>query len=403
MAAIELHGIEMRFPGKGGATVHTLRGVDLHVADGEFVVFVGPSGCGKSTLLRLIAGLERPSAGRVAIAGRDVTDTPPGRRGLAMVFQSYALYPHMTVRQNLSFGMRMRGEPADAVAAKLDRAVALLQLQPYLDRRPGELSGGQCQRVAIGRAIVQEPQAFLFDEPLSNLDAELRLRMRLEIAALHQALGTTMVYVTHDQVEAMTLAQRIVVLRDGRVEQVGAPLALYAAPANRFVAGFIGSPAMNFLPATWGVPAPGDTAARWLRLGEGLRLPAPALAGDAAPAPGQPCVVGLRPEHLEPAADGPLHLAVRAVERLGAATYAWGTLQGMDPEPRGAAAAAVAAAAVAEETAGAATGFGVELRGAAAAVQPGDVLPLRPLPGQLHLFDAQGLRIGAACAAPGGA
>ena len=255
------------------------------------MVFVGPSGCGKSTLLRLIAGLESTSSGHLLIGGRDLTHAAPSQRQVAMVFQTYALYPHMTVRQNLGFGMRMRGVPAATIVAKLARAVALLQLEPYLDRRPAELSGGQCQRVAIGRAIVQEPGVFLFDEPLSNLDAELRLRMRmrLEIAALHRELGRTMVYVTHDQVEAMTLAQRIVVLRDGRIEQVGAPMDLVDHPANTFFAGFIGSPAMNLLP--------GLLQAGQVMLPGGVPLARVQAVHGA-------CQIGIRPEHLEPAADG---------------------------------------------------------------------------------------------------
>jgi ABC-type sugar transport system ATPase subunit len=396
MAAIELQRIVKRFPGKGGRPVQTLHGVDLAVADGEFVVLVGPSGCGKSTLLRIVAGLETPSEGRVLIGGRDLTGAAPGSRGLAMVFQSYALYPHMTVRQNLGFGMRMRGVPAATVAAKLERAVAMLQLAPYLDRKPGELSGGQCQRVAIGRAIVQEPGAFLFDEPLSNLDAELRLRMRLEIAALHRELGTTMLYVTHDQVEAMTLAQRIVVLRDGRVEQAGAPLALYAAPANTFVAGFIGSPAMNLLPARW-------AAGGMLTLPGGARLAAPPLGeGVAVPAAGAAVQVGIRPEHLQPAADGPLRLVVQAVERLGASSFAYGRLAGEE----GPAAAGGGGAGIGHADPGTAPAPRcAELRGAdAAALRVGQVLALAPRPGQLHLFDGDGRRIGAACdgaAAPG--
>jgi len=342
MAAIELQSIHKSF-GKPPQEVHTLRGIDLAVADGEFVVFVGPSGCGKSTLLRIVAGLDTASSGRVVIDGQDLSDAAPSQRRIAMVFQSYALYPHMTVQQNLSFGMRMRGEPAATIAAKLDRAVRMLQLAPYLARRPGELSGGQCQRVAIGRAIVQEPGAFLFDEPLSNLDAELRLRMRLEIAALHRALKTTMVYVTHDQVEAMTLAQRIVVLRDGRIEQVGTPMALYDAPANTFVAGFIGSPAMNLLPARAG-------------LGH---------LGDLPPGAQQ---LGVRPEHLHADASGAIAMRLSAVERLGASTYLYGQAEG---------------AALCVEHRG-------ELRS-----EPGDVLRLSALPGKVHAFGADGQRVGA--------
>ncbi len=343
---------------------HTLRGIDLHIADGEFVVFVGPSGCGKSTLLRLIAGLEPVSSGHIHIAGRDCTHAPPSQRQVAMVFQSYALYPHMTVLDNLSFGMRMRGVPAATIQNKLDRAVAMLQLQPYLQRRPGELSGGQNQRVAIGRAIVQEPGVFLFDEPLSNLDAELRLHMRVEIAALHRELATTMVYVTHDQVEAMTLAQRIVVLRAGAIEQVGSPMALYHNPVNTFVAAFIGSPAMNLLPAT----LQGSVA----RLAEGTVLPVDLLSnvGAAASAsnattPGQ---IGIRPEHLQPHRDGAIAMQVQAVERLGASTWVHGRFAG--------------AALVAQTQ-------------RSLAVRAGDVLRLQPQAGMLQVFDATGRNIGA--------
>ena len=367
MAAIELQDIHKRF-GSGAQQTHTLRGVDLKIADGEFVVFVGPSGCGKSTLLRLIAGLESVSSGRVLIGGCDLTQAAPSQRQVAMVFQSYALYPHMTVRQNLGFGMRMRGVPTATINAKLARAVALLQLEPYLERRPAELSGGQCQRVAIGRAIVQEPGVFLFDEPLSNLDAELRLRMRLEIAALHRELGRTMVYVTHDQVEAMTLAQRIVVLRDGRIEQVGAPMDLYDAPANAFVAGFIGSPAMNLLPGTVhnGV----------VTLTGGAQL---ALAGtDAVGSSAGSCQVGIRPEHLEPAADGPLGMRVQQLEKTGASTFVHGVLdvQGVQDVQGGSHVHPLC----------------MESR-ASVAVRPGDVLRLRPLPGRLHVFGADGQRL----------
>ncbi len=232
---------------KSFGEVHVIPGVDLEIADGEFVVFVGPSGCGKSTLLRLIAGLEDTSAGQIMIDGKDATALPPARRGLAMVFQSYALYPHMTVRKNIAFPLKMAGLSEAEQAKKVDAAAAVLNLTAYLDRRPGQLSGGQRQRVAIGRAIVREPSAFLFDEPLSNLDAALRVTMRQEISELHQSLKTTMIYVTHDQVEAMTMADKIVVLNAGRIEQVGSPLDLYRAPDNLFVAGFIGSPKMNFI------------------------------------------------------------------------------------------------------------------------------------------------------------
>ena len=234
---------------KSYGRVDVLHDINLEIADGEFVVFVGPSGCGKSTLLRTIAGLERPTSGEIAIGGKGVTTVPAADRGLAMVFQSYALYPHMSVRQNLAFGLENTRLPRPEIADRIAEAARMLDIEQLLDRRPGQLSGGQRQRVAIGRAIVRRPVAFLLDEPLSNLDAELRVSTRAELAGLHARLNATMIYVTHDQVEAMTLADRIVVLRAGRIEQVGTPLELYNQPANRFVAGFIGAPHMNFLKA----------------------------------------------------------------------------------------------------------------------------------------------------------
>jgi multiple sugar transport system ATP-binding protein len=239
--------ITLRQVRKSFGDVHVIPGVDLDIEDGEFVVFVGPSGCGKSTLLRLIAGLEDTTSGTISIDGKDATALPPAKRGLAMVFQSYALYPHMSVRNNIAFPLKMAGMPEAEQKAKIDAAAKVLNLSSYLDRKPGQLSGGQRQRVAIGRAIVREPAAFLFDEPLSNLDAALRVGMRLEISELHNRLKTTMIYVTHDQVEAMTMADKIVVLNAGRIEQVGSPLELYKRPKNQFVAGFIGSPKMNFI------------------------------------------------------------------------------------------------------------------------------------------------------------
>ena len=242
MADVQLTGIEKRF---GEARV--LKGLDLAIADGEFVVFVGPSGCGKSTLLRTIAGLETADAGEIAIGGRRVNDAEPAERGVAMVFQSYALYPHMTVYENMAFGLTLAKADKGEIDRRVRAAAEVLNISGELDRKPKALSGGQRQRVAIGRAIVREPEVFLFDEPLSNLDAALRVKMRYEFARLHRTLGTTMIYVTHDQVEAMTLADRIVVLRSGVIEQVGAPLELYEHPANLFVAGFIGSPRMNIL------------------------------------------------------------------------------------------------------------------------------------------------------------
>ncbi len=306
MSGLNLNGLRKSF----GPT-EIIAGVDLEIADGELVVFVGPSGCGKSTLLRLIAGLESVTAGQIVIGGRDVTRVDPARRGVAMVFQSYALFPHMTVRQNMGFGMRVNRVPKAEAAARLQKAAALLQLTELLDRKPAQLSGGQRQRVAIGRAIVRDPQVFLFDEPLSNLDAELRVQMRAELSALHARLGATMIYVTHDQVEAMTLADRIVVLRAGRVEQVGAPLHLYDDPDNLFVAGFLGSPRTNFLPAE--VQADG-----WLRpdgYSADLLSPVEGLA------PGRRVVLGCRPENIEITDDGALTASVKTVEQLGASTF----------------------------------------------------------------------------------
>jgi multiple sugar transport system ATP-binding protein len=243
LGSLKLESIRKSF-GK----VDVLKGIDLEVEDGEFVVFVGPSGCGKSTLLRVIAGLEDATSGSVRIDGAEVSAVPPASRGIAMVFQTYALYPHLTVRNNMGLGLKQAGAPADLIAKRIAAASTMLSLDPYLERRPAELSGGQRQRVAIGRAIVREPKLFLFDEPLSNLDAALRVNTRLEIARLHRELKATMIYVTHDQVEAMTLADKIVVLNAGGIEQVGAPMQLYNSPANEFVAGFIGSPKMNFIP-----------------------------------------------------------------------------------------------------------------------------------------------------------
>src|ERR1700749_519948 len=242
MGRITLEGVQKSF-----GPVHVIHGADLEIEDGSFVVFVGPSGCGKTTLLRLIAGLEDVTGGKILIDGKNVVDVPPAKRGLSMVFQSYALYPHMSVRGNIAFGLKMAGLPKSEINRKVEAAAATLNLTPYLDRKPRELSGGQRQRVAIGRAIVREPKAFLFDEPLSNLDAALRVQMRLEVTKLQKELATTAIYVTHDQVEAMTMADKIVVLRAGQIEQYGSPLEFYERPANLFVAAFIGSPKMNFI------------------------------------------------------------------------------------------------------------------------------------------------------------
>ena len=299
MGKIELVGVEKSF-GK----VDVISDVNLTIDDGSFVVFVGPSGCGKSTLLRLIAGLEDATAGKILIDGVDVVDTPPAKRGLSMVFQSYALYPHMSVRKNIGFGLRMAGRPKGEIDEKVDAAAKILNLTQYLDRRPGQLSGGQRQRVAIGRAIVREPKAFLFDEPLSNLDAALRVQMRLEIAKLQDTLGTTAIYVTHDQVEAMTMADRIVVLNAGRIEQVGSPLELYNRPANLFVAGFIGSPPMNTLEGS---------------VADGAVVTATGKVPAAGFAPRPSVVFGFRPEdaRIVDPAEADLRGSVYACELTG--------------------------------------------------------------------------------------
>jgi len=299
---------------KSYGDLQVIHGVDLTIGEGEFVVFVGPSGCGKSTLLRMIAGLEEITDGEVAIKGRDVTDLDPSERGIAMVFQSYALYPHMTVRDNLAFGLKMSRTDAAEIERRVAQASAILKIEHLMDRRPGQLSGGQRQRVAIGRAIVRKPDVFLFDEPLSNLDAELRVSMRIEIARLHRDLGNTMIYVTHDQTEAMTLADRIVILRDGRIEQVGTPRQVYEDPANTFVAGFIGSPRMNLLEGVWTDGA--------VRVG-GASLPAPECR--TALAENTPLTFGIRPEHILIAADGEdgLPATVEFSEYLGGTRYVY--------------------------------------------------------------------------------
>ena len=318
MARLELRNVVKRF---GAAEV--IHGVSLEIESGEFVVFVGPSGCGKSTLLRMIAGLEPVTAGDVALDGEVVNEVPAAKRGLAMVFQSYALYPHMSVRKNLSFGLETVRAPRAEIRARVAEAADILQIGELLDRKPGQLSGGQRQRVAIGRAIVREPKIFLFDEPLSNLDAELRMQMRVELNKLHRRLGTTMIFVTHDQTEAMTLADRIVVLRAGIVEQVGTPLELYNSPENLFVAGFIGSPRMNFLPGE--VIANGDGEVV-LRLASGPELRTP-VAG-AGPPPGEKVTVGIRPENLrivEPA-EAILNGEVQITEHLGGETLVYVSL-----------------------------------------------------------------------------
>jgi lactose/L-arabinose transport system ATP-binding protein len=306
-ATIELKGVRKSF-----GSVDVIDDLDLKIAGGEFIVFVGPSGCGKSTLLRMIAGLEEVTDGDILIAGRDVTDLDPAKRGIAMVFQSYALYPHMSVRENLAFGLEIARTSAAEIKRQVEAAAEILKIGPLLDRRPGQLSGGQRQRVAIGRAIVRKPLVFLFDEPLSNLDAELRVSMRVEIARLHRELGNTMIYVTHDQTEAMTLADRIVVLRDGRIEQVGSPREVYENPANLFVAGFIGSPRMNIIDGIC-------LAANRLSIaGTEIELDRPLPA-----APQEAIKLGIRPEHwliTDKQADA-LPAQVEFAEYLGSTQY----------------------------------------------------------------------------------
>jgi multiple sugar transport system ATP-binding protein len=316
MATVEISGARKSY----GAT-RVIHGVDITIADGEFVVLVGPSGCGKSTLLRMVAGLEDIAEGTISIGGRVVNHLPPKARDVAMVFQNYALYPHMTVAENMAFSLRLRGATRAERQAAAAQAAGILGLTEYLDRYPRQLSGGQRQRVAMGRAIVRDPALFLFDEPLSNLDAKLRVQMRSEIKALHQRLGVTTIYVTHDQVEAMTMADRIVVMHAGIVEQIGTPLDLYDHPANLFVAGFIGSPSMNVLPAV----LRRNGAAGMLELPGGYRLPS-----DHDGADGMAVRVGLRPEHLRISLEGDgMAAEVRVVEPTGAETHVQVEADGM--------------------------------------------------------------------------
>jgi multiple sugar transport system ATP-binding protein len=321
MAGVSLRGVVKRY-----GDLQVVHGIDLEIAPEEFVVFVGPSGCGKSTLLRMIAGLETISGGEILIDGRVVNDVPPRGRDIAMVFQDYALYPHMSVRENMGFGLKMRGAAQAETAARVDEAARILQIEHLLDRKPRQLSGGQRQRVAMGRAIVRDPVAFLFDEPLSNLDAKLRTEMRTEIKRLHGRLRTTVVYVTHDQVEAMTLADRIVVLKGGRIEQVGTPDEIYNRPASHFVAGFTGSPPMNFVPAR----VVRNGAGMEVDLGPAGRVPlADGHAAAAAAADGREVLFGIRPEHIAAFRGEPrpgharAELAVSVVEPLGSDTLAF--------------------------------------------------------------------------------
>jgi len=318
MAAVNITGVHKWF-----GTTHVIRGVDVGIADGEFCVLVGPSGCGKSTLLRMIAGLEEITEGEIAIGGKVVNRVQPKERDIAMVFQNYALYPHMTVRDNMSFALKLAKRGSADIAERVARAAEILGLASLLDRYPRQLSGGQRQRVAMGRAIVRDPQVFLFDEPLSNLDAKLRVQMRTEIKELHQRLKTTSIYVTHDQIEAMTMADRIVVMRDGLVEQQGDPLTLYDKPVNTFVAGFIGSPAMNMIPGT--ARMNGATAHVAFADGATLPLPPHARAQD-----GQPVLYGIRPEHCAVGSGNGLPVDVVVVEPTGADTQLYCRFNGQE-------------------------------------------------------------------------
>jgi ABC-type sugar transport system ATPase subunit len=357
MAEVALERVSKSF-----GAVNVIKDVSLAIGEGEFVVFVGPSGCGKSTLLRMIAGFESITGGDIRIGGNRVNEVAARDRGIAMVFQNYALYPHMTARQNMAFGLKNIGTPKPEIENRIARAAGILQLEPYLDRRPNALSGGQRQRVAIGRAIMREPDVFLFDEPLSNLDAALRVSMRTEIAKLHHRLGATMIYVTHDQTEAMTMADRIVVLRDGRIEQVGAPIELYRRPANTFVAGFLGAPRINLIPAV--VSAVDGSSVELLGPGD-ARIAAKVAPGLAKA--GDRITLGLRPEIVAPSEDGPLHGAVDVVEQLGSMQLVYATLPG-------------------------GTGIVAEVRDGNAPTI-GSTARFGIAPGILHVFDANGAAI----------
>ncbi len=353
MAGMSINALRKSF----GAT-EILRGVSLDVRDEEFVALVGPSGCGKSTLMRLIAGLESASSGEISIGGRPVTHLPPKQRDVAMVFQNYALYPHLTVRANMGFSLKLRGTDKIITNAKVEAAAAVLGLEALLDRYPGQLSGGQRQRVATGRAIVREPSLFLFDEPLSNLDAKLRVQMRTEIKALHQRLRSTMIYVTHDQIEAMTMADRIVVMQGGKIEQEGKPLELYDRPINTFVAGFLGSPSMNFLE--------GRFASGAVVTASGARLP---IHSELKLDEGRPVIWGVRPEHMELSGDG-VPSTVEVVEPTGPDTQLLVKLSG---KPL------------------------VVLLRKRVDVKPGDAIKIQINPDEVHIFDATtGVRLGSA-------
>jgi multiple sugar transport system ATP-binding protein len=350
VATVTLKHLDKKYPNG----FHAVRDLSLEIADGEFLVLVGPSGCGKSTTLRMIAGLEEPTGGEIYIGDRRVNEVPPGKRDIAMVFQSYALYPHMSVYQNMAFGLKMRRTPRAEIDKRVRDVAGILSIESLLDRRPRELSGGQRQRVALGRAIVREPKVFLFDEPLSNLDAKLRVQMRAEIARLHRRLATTIIYVTHDQVEAMTLGNRIVLLDQGNVQQIDSPLTIYQRPANRFVASFIGSPAMNFIP--------GNVASGVFVFAHGVNG---AAAGrlDVGPIPSGPAVLGVRPEDLLPRGEGLAlgTVVLDVVEHMGHETIAHFSLAG---------------------------GQHMVRLPTAAAVASGDQMPLAIRPGAFHIFAA---------------
>lgn len=345
MSNISIRSVRKVYPGG----VEAIPDINLEIDSGELCVLVGPSGCGKSTLLRMVAGLEEATEGEIHIGGRRVNDLEPAERDISMVFQSYALYPHMSVRGNMAYGLKNRGQKKDEIEARVVEAARMLGLTDFLDRKPRNLSGGQRQRVAMGRAIVREPAAFLFDEPLSNLDAKLRVKTRVEIRDLQQRLGTTSIYVTHDQLEAMTLADKLVVMNAGRVEQIGPPLEIYERPASVFVGGFIGSPPMNFLPCTAST--------------SGVMTEAGGRVTDDRPAVGK-VILGVRPEHLLPDAGGAIPLRVRVVERLGASIHVHGVLDETQTE------------------------LVVSLAGPDAP-KVGEIFPLRPAPDQVHYFSPE--------------
>jgi sn-glycerol 3-phosphate transport system ATP-binding protein len=356
MAQVHLRGVKKTYDNK----IEVIHGIDMEIADGEFIVIVGPSGCGKSTLLRMVAGLERITGGEVAIGDRVVNELEPKDRDIAMVFQNYALYPHMSVYQNMAYGLKIKKMPKDEIERRVQKAAKTLELTTFLQRLPRQLSGGQRQRVAMGRAIVREPAVFLFDEPLSNLDAKLRVQMRLEIKRLQRELGVTSIYVTHDQVEAMTLADRLIVMNAGVADQIGTPMDVYDRPASVFVAGFIGSPAMNFLAAKVGqdrksVDLAGTTA------NGAISLP---LARPTSAAVGTAVALGVRPEHLHPATDGPLQFEVELAEPLGADTLLHSRF-------------------------GAARELVTVRQGGHVIARPGEMRHFKAEPGHLHLFDSQ--------------